>query len=155
MESEPAKDVGQDMLRMRVRGCLESMRSEEGYSEPVARIRFVQLAIQAGARLNLQLWQHRTQTLQEAGEEGLRRFLDGEWKRGRDGKVRFYNSNVEWVLHLWEVACEEWNRERSKPEQQALEPPPELTLAERLRIAWSLEDWDRVKVIIIELEEAA
>lgn len=151
-----AEAVGQDMLRMRVRGTLESIQSREGCTEPIARIVFVQLAIQAGSKFNLRLWKSRTQGLREAGEESLNLFLDGAWKRPKhSGKPRFVNGNRDWVLQLWEQACEEWNREAAKPQQLEIVEPDftEAKQSDLLAAALRNGDWSIVRTVIRELRE--
>ncbi len=118
-----------DRVREQVEQVLLEIDQLERTGMPVAQVRFVQLARQAAVRLNLRLWKANAQSMQEAGEEALARLLDGEWKRPRDGgEPRFSNTNVDWVLNLWEAAIGEWDMEKRKPAQQSLlEPPPKFS----------------------------
>ena len=151
MEEDPAKQVGDDMLRLRVRSTLESISAEEGCKEPIARIVFVQYARQAATRLGLRKWKSRTQSEQEAGEESLHRFLDGVWEY-RNGKRELQQGNADWVLRIWEVGCEEWNRHLKAPKQLAIEAPtlealavaaanPFESVIDQLSYAITVESW--------------
>ncbi len=152
---ERSREAWQDMIRLRVRGTLESIGKEEGLSEPVARVRFVQFVIQGATKSNLRLFRHNAQSLQEAGEEALGRFLDGRWQKPRGGGAPYFTrSQQDWIMALWEVGAAEWDREKQKPKQLALAPQnPFTTASEQLRYAFITESWPLVNDTIKRLEE--
>lgn len=122
---QDARKKRNDAVREAVELVLLDIDGLERTGMPVARVRFVQLARQAGARLNLRLWKTGGQGMQEAGEEALTRLLDGEWKRPRGGgEPRFSNTSQDWVLNLWEAAIGQWDLERQKPHQRSLLDQP-------------------------------
>lgn len=68
---EDARKRRNDSVREQVQQVLMDIDQTERTGMPVARVRFVQLARQAGARLNLRLWKTNAQGMQEAGEYRL------------------------------------------------------------------------------------
>lgn len=126
---QDARKKRNDAVREQVQQVLMDIDSVERTGMPVARVRFVQLARQAGARLNLRLWKTSGQGMQEAGEEALGRLLDGKWRRPKGGgEPRFSNTNEPWVLNLWDAAIGQWDLEKEKPKQGSLlEPPPKFS----------------------------
>ena len=108
-------------LRAGVEQVLLDIDTRERTGMPVARVRFVQIVREVAQKKHMHRWASTTQGEQEAGEEALNRLLDGKWYTGRNGIPKFSNTNVGWVLNLWEVGIGEWERRREEPFQMLLE----------------------------------
>lgn len=101
------------MLAVRVNDVMYDMGHGDKES---GRRRFLEHTIWTGRQAGLRLWKDQG-TVQGniMVANGSLKVLLGERKPGTSGKTPITNEN--WVLDLWEVACDDWNRVKpAKPE---------------------------------------